>query len=458
MRGWIGRIAGLLTLLGGTVGLSAQPFAPAGDSERVVYRHANLIEGTGAPMRRDMAVVTRGPAIEAVVEDRALTPAQLQGARVVDLTGRYLLPGLIDSHQHLATPPNRLRAEALLRRQAYSGVTTIRVMADDLRSVAELARAARVGEIPGPNIHFAAVVAGRSFFDDPRTHAISQGTPLEPGDTPWAQAIDDDTDLVRAIARASGTGARAIKLYANLSPEQVRRLSEEAGRQGMLVWAHGMVFPTPPADVIAARPDVISHTCYLAYQAVERRPQSYQERTPIDPAPFMAGDNPVMARLFRQMDEQGIILDATLRVYREGDRRAAATGRPNHCTLALAARLTAQAHRAGIFISAGTDGETPREAAYPALFDELELLVREAGFTPLEAIRAATQFGSMAVGEGGYIGVIAPSYMADMVVLTRDPTVDIANMRSVLFTVLRGRRLDRRDYRPISRQEMPDRE
>lgn len=458
MRGWIGRLAGLLVLLGGAAELSAQPFAPAGETDRVVYRHANLIDGTGSAIRRDMAVITRGAGIEEVLADSALTSAQLRGARVVDLTGRYLLPGLIDSHQHLATPPNRMRAEALLRRQVYSGVTTIRIMADDLRSIAELARAARVGEIIGPDIHFAAVIAGRSFFDDPRTHAISRGTPMEPGDTPWAQAIDDDTDLVRAIARASGTGARAIKLYANLTPEQLRRLSDEARRQGMLIWAHGMVFPTPPVDVIAARPDVISHTCYLAYQAVERRPQSYQERSPIDPAPFMAGDNPVMVRLFRQMSEQGIILDATLRVYREGDHRAAATGRPNHCTLPLAARLTAQAHRAGVLIAAGTDGETPREATYPALFDELELLVNEADFTPLEAIRAATQFGSMAVGEGSNVGVIAPSYAADMVVLARDPTADIANMRSVVFTVLRGRRYERRDYRPISRQEMPDRE
>ena len=151
---------------------------------------------------------------------------------------------------------------------------------------------------------------------------------------------------------------------------------------------------------------------------------------PIDPAPFAGGDNPVMAGLFREMSARGIILDATLRVYREAERRAAAPGgRPAYCSLDLAARLTAQAHRAGVFVSAGTDGETPREAAYPALFDEIELLVRRAGFTPLDAIRAATQFGAMAVGEGSYIGVIAPTYAADMVVLERDPTADIANLR-----------------------------
>ena len=81
-----------------------------------------------------------------------------------------------------------------MRRDIYSGITATRIMADDLRSIAELDRAARVGEIAGPDLYFAALVAGRSFFDDPRTRAISGGG-WTPGETPWAQAIDERTDL-----------------------------------------------------------------------------------------------------------------------------------------------------------------------------------------------------------------------------------------------------------------------
>ncbi|MGQ0660915.1 amidohydrolase family protein [Sphingosinicella sp.] len=456
MIAWLTRFAACAAALFGAALAAAQPpFAPAPETERVVYRHATLIDGTGTAARRDMAVVTRGERIEAVLADAALTPAQTDGARVVDLSRRFLLPGLIDSHQHLATPPNRRQAEALMRRDIYSGITATRIMADDLRSIAELDRAARVGEIAGPDLYFAAVAAGPSFFADPRTRAISGGG-WTPGETPWAQAIDDRTDLPLAIARARGTGATALKIYANLSPRLVRRLTAEAHRQGLAVWAHGMVFPTPPADVIAAGPDVISHTCYLAYQAVERRPARYQDRAPIDPAPFASGDNPVMARLFAEMRRRNIILDPTLRVYREVERRSAGGGRPPYCTLDLAARLTDQARRAGVLLSAGTDGDTPREAAYPALFEELELLVSRAGMTPLEAIRAATRIGAMTMGQNRQMGVIAPGYRANLVVLERDPVADIANMRSVLFAVRRGRRFERADYRPISREEMPD--
>jgi imidazolonepropionase-like amidohydrolase len=400
-----------------------------------------------------MAVLTRGAMIEAVVPDAALSPAQLAGTRSVDLTGRFLLPGLIDSHQHMATPPNRARAEALMRRDIYSGITATRIMADDLRAIAELDRAARTGELAGPDLYFAALVAGDSFFVDPRTRAISGGG-LTPGQTPWAQAINARTDIPLAIAMARGTGATALKIYANLTPDLVRRLTREAHRQGLMVWAHAMVFPTRPVDVIAAGPDVVSHSCYLAYQLMAQAPPSYQQRVPVDPAPFASGDNAMLGALFHTMRVRGIILDATLRVYQELERRAAAGGRPIQCSLDLAARLTAQAHRAGVLISAGTDGDTPANSAWPALFEELELLVRRAGLTPLEAIRSATQIGAMSAGRGRHLGLVAPGYAADLVVLERDPVRDIANLRSVLFTVKHGRRFDRADYRPITPQEM----
>ena len=154
MAAILNRLIALALLLQASLALGQTPYAPAADTERVVYRHANVIDGTGGPVQRDMAVITRGAGIDAVVADSALAPAQLRGARIVDLTGRWLLPGLIDSHQHIATPPNRRQAEAILRRQAWSGVTTIRVMADDLRSVAELARARPGGRDRRPHNPF----------------------------------------------------------------------------------------------------------------------------------------------------------------------------------------------------------------------------------------------------------------------------------------------------------------
>lgn len=422
-------------------------FVPMEEGQRVVYRGATLIDGTGAPPRPNMAVITNGERIEAVLTVAQLTDAHFAGAAIVDLSGRYLLPGLIDSHQHLATPPNRRRAAALMRRHVYGGVTALRIMADDLRSIAELAREARTGEIAAPDLYFAAVAAGPSFFDDPRTQAISAG--WTPGTTPWAQAVDEATDIPLAVARARGTGATALKIYANLPPPLVRALAAEARRQGLEVWTHASVFPTSPAEVIAAAPDVISHTCSLAYQLSDPPPQSYQQRFPVDAAALASGDHPVMAGLFREMRQRGIVLDATLYFYQAVERTTAVSSRPPYCTLDTAARLTDQARREGVVIAAGTDADSPPSALLPALYDELELLVSRAGFSPAEAIRAATATAALAAGQETEMGTVEPDKLANLLVVRADPLADIANLRDIAFTVKRGRRFDRSDYRTI---------
>jgi len=419
------------------------PLEPPTSGTRLVYRHAELIDGTGHALERDMAVVTDGERIAMVMPDRQLTSTQLQGARQVDLTGKYLLPGLIDSHQHLATPPDRVEAEARLKRDIYSGITATRDMADDLRQIADITRAARVGEIPSPDIAYAALMAGPSFFDDPRTQAIAQGA--EAGKVPWEQAIDASTDMPLAVARAKGTYATAVKIYANLPGALVAKITREAHRQGMRVWAHGTVFPATPLEVVDAGVDTVSHTCYLAYQAMAKRPNSYQHRFPVDAA-FFTNDNPVMTKLFADMARRGTILDATLHVNREVEEAARKQNKPPLCTLAIGSKLTNQAYRLGVQISAGTDGDSPRGDAWPALFDEFQLLHDAAGLPAMAVIQAATLTGAKAMGAEKDMGSIEAGKLANMVVLAKNPLDDVTNFRSVVMTVKRGRAFMRSDY------------
>ncbi len=418
----------------------AAPFAPPADKSPTVYRHATLIDGTGAPAKPDMAVITEGERIAAVLPDASLSGAQLDGAKVVDLSGKFLLPGLIDSHQHFATPPDRAEAEARLRRDIYSGITATRDMADDLRQMGDIARQARVGEIASPDIYYAALMAGPSFFIDPRTQAIAQGAIA--GQVPWEQAIDENTDMPLAVARAKGTNATALKIYANLPGDIVAKITGEAHRQGMRVWAHGMVFPATPFEVVDAGVDAVSHSCYLAYQAMDRRPESYQQRFPLAASLFKR-DNPVMAKLFADMVERGTVLDATLHVYREVEAAAKEQRKPPLCTVALAAKLTNQAYRAGVTISAGTDGDTDAGDPWPALFDELELLNHSAGLPPSAVVKAATLNGAKAAGQEQEMGTIAVGKLANLVVLTANPLEDVKNFRTVVLTVKRGRAFQR---------------
>lgn len=425
--------------------------ALAADSGRALYTDATLIDGTGAPPRPHTDILVDGDRIIGVGAHGSLASS---GARTVDLTGKFVIPGLIDSHVHLATPPDRRAAEAVLRRNLYGGVTAVRDMADDLRSVAELARAAEAGEIVAPDIVFAALMAGPDFFADPRVAAASRG--WAPGTAPWMQAIDARTDLRLAVARAKGTGAAAIKIYADLPPALVNAITAEAHRQHMLVWAHSAVFPTRPADVIAAGPDTVSHVCYLAYQAEPVMLASYEDHTPVHEKLLAAtGDDPVMARLFAEMKRRGIILDATgsLFVSRDLERQKNPKLAPLRCTGPTTARLTGQAFRAGVTISAGTDTDGPPGDPWPAVHDEIFFLVHQAGMPAADAIRAATLNGARAMGRTKDMGSVEPGKLADFVVLTRDPLAKIENIQSIDTTVKRGHAFSRSAFQPARQEE-----
>ena len=421
----------------------------------VVYSGAAVIDGLGGPVRPDMAIITRGERIEAIIPQAELKLPP--GAEVVDVKGQFALPGFINSHEHLATPPNRKFAEAMMRRDLYGGVTAARCMGDDLRALAELARASRLAEIPGPDLYYAAVFAGPDFLQDPRLIACRQGTT---GVTPWIQAIDDKTDLANAVTLAKGTGAIAIKIYANLPAPLVAKIVAEAHRQGMQAWAHGMVFPTTPREVIDAKPDTVSHTGYLAYEAVEKRPQRYQERDkfPIDPAPFLNGDNKIMASLFDLMKERKIILDATNYVFETIEQMRARNPEnappPPYCSSKLAELLTAQAHKHGVLISAGTDSFAPAEDPYPALQGEIEILVRKVGMTPMDALRSATLISAMSMGQQTEMGTLEAGKLANIVFLSANPLDKIDAIRQVVLTVKRGAQYPRKNYVPITKAEV----
>ncbi len=443
------RIAGLVAIL---LALSAASAAadPGRILEPVIYTGATIIDGTGAKPRKGYSIVVLNRDIHIVAPDARARRIAGVTARVVDMTGTYALPGLIDSHQHLATVPDRSIAEAFLRRFVYSGVTALRDMAGDTRHLADLSRGARFEEFASPDIYYVALMAGPEFFDDPRTIDSARGE--TPGQVPWMQAITDQTDLKIAVAEAKGTGATAIKIYADLSQPLVAKITEEAHRQNMKVWAHAAVFPARPREVVDAGADAVSHACMLAYQAFAQMPPAYHHRPGVEDAMFAGGVKPELASLYADMKARGTVLDATLYVY-DVMWKIPNPQPPPYCTQALAAKLTRQAHDSGVEISVGTDADSDWDAPYPSLFDEMQLLVDKAGFTPMQAIRAATLIGARAAGQEKQMGTLEGGKLANIVFLSKNPLADIANMKSVVLTVKRGKEYARADYKPITKDE-----
>ncbi|HQX24196.1 MAG TPA: amidohydrolase family protein [Pseudomonadota bacterium] len=448
---------GACRLLGALCCIACFPPATAGDAipvepKRTIYAGATLVDGTGAPARRDVAIVVRGERIEAVVPAAELSADA--GAEMIDMRGRHVVPGLVNAHVHLATPPEPRRAAAMLRRSLYGGVTAVRSMADDTRAVADLARAARVGELAAPDIVFPALFAGPDFFHDPRVVAAARGETA--GTVPWLRAVTADTDLREAVTLARGAGATAIKVYAGLDAVTVGAIAREAHQQGLKVWAHAAVFPASPLEVAGAGVDTMSHVCMIAYQG-QAMPPAYHDRAPVDEARFVQGIPEAVREVYARMKDRGVILDATNYVYETIERMRAempeGQGPPTYCSARLAERLTAEAHRMGVEIAIGTDAFAPVDQPYPAVQREMEIFVTRAGMQPLEAIRSATLIGARALGREADMGSIEAGKLANLVFVASDPVADIGALRDVVLVVKRGTPFRRSDYVPITAAE-----
>lgn len=443
-----------LFALGGMFSTGSGAAASEAD-DKTLYLDITVIDGTGRASLLHQDMLVSGERIIALGAHGTLDGTQ--DARRVDLAGRFVIPGLIDSHVHLATPPDRARAEAILRRNLYGGVTAVRDMADDLRAAGELSRAALVGDIASPDIYYAALMAGPPFFEDPRVQSVSRGFPV--GSAPWMQKVDDSTDLRTAVTLAKGTSATAIKIYADLPARLVAAITAEAHRQHMLIWSHSAVFPARPAEVIDAGVDAVSHVCYLAYQIEPDIHRSYEDHSPVNEALLaQKGDDPVVAGLYRAMLANKTILDATgsLFVRDDAERQSHPDRRPLRCTGPAVIRLTKQAWRAGIPISTGTDSVAGYDHDWPDVDEELFFLARDVGMPPLQVIHSATLVGAKAAGQAHDMGSIEAGKLANFVVLTSDPIADIRNIQTVEMTVKRGRAYPRSDYRVTTEAEMGD--
>ena len=324
-----------------------------------------------------------------------------------------------------------------------------------MRALAELARESRLKKIPAPDLYYSALMAGPSFFKDPRPGMAAEGE--VPGAVPWMQAITPETDIREAVTLARGTWATGIKIYANLPAAEVRRIAEEGHKQGIKVWAHSMVFPAYPSEVVGAGVDVVSHVCRLAFEVAGQRPQEYHHKVALDFAALDAR-SPVLAGIFEQMAEQGTILDATLWLYANRENyeqeQPAEKRDASICPSAFAGAMTQFAFESGVDISTGTDGMLPYDADYPALFDELAILVEKAGMPPLQVIRSATYVGAKALGLEADRGTVEAGKRADLIFLSKNPLTDIDNMRSVVLTVKGGTDYPREAYKPIDKAEL----
>ena len=356
--------------------------------------------------------------------------SNIDSIQILDFSGHFVVPGLIDAHVHLASNPSKddnfeitkNRLDYLLK----NGVTSVRDMAGDTRFLNYLSRQASLDEISSPDIYFSALIAGESFFKDPRTELAAQG--VQVGKAPWMRGINVNSDLSQIIAEAKGTGATGLKIYADLDKSYVQRIVREAHAQKLKVWAHSTVFPARPSEVCQAGVDVMSHANYLAWEGEKEIPSDASNR-------FRKLDrfdisNSAFQTLMEEMESNQTILDATISVSKRSF--------PDSTLYNYGVALTKLAYKNNIPIGVGTDLPIDLAATVP-IFQEMISLEEDIGMETIDIIRGATIVNAQMIGKENDIGSIEIGKRANLIILKNNPIEDINQIKSISLVIKNGR-------------------
>jgi cytosine/adenosine deaminase-related metal-dependent hydrolase len=394
-----------------------------------LLRDITIIDGTGAPARTHMDLLITDGRIAAIGATGTLRTAG--DVPVSDLSGRFVVPGFIDAHVHLATFEREPAVQdALLRAALLGGVTTVRDMGGNIDEMRAIASRSRVASAPLARVFYSAVISGPEsmWFRNERRQYFAGRYPV--GRSPGVRELVSEAEVAAAIEDARRTGAQGIKLYANLPPALLTSLSAAAKRQGMRVWGHLDIGPGRPSDVVAAGVEAVSHANMFVSE-VTPRPWGTDSAARADRAaayPVTRPTDSAMRRLLAAMRAAGTALEPTLHIMSPSTRGSGGTVANGDTLFQFAVGMTRAANDMGIPVLAGTDGIG---RGTPNLHHELQLLVDRAGLSPVAALHAATLANARALGVADSLGSIAVGKRADLVVLDRDPLRDISNTLTV---------------------------
>ena len=427
---------------------AAQPTRP------LVLVNVRIVDGTGAPAIENGRIVIDGDRIVRV--GPAPAGAIPSGTDTLDLSGPTVMPGLIDSPFHIENDPK------LALRQLSHGVTAFRDPGQWDEKFDELRRMIREDGITGPRI----------FTTGPH---IDGDNPAYPADSVVAR----DAEEARRHAEASvAGGASALKIYYRLPFAAAKAVIDVCRARGIPCTAHLELLDA--RELIAAGLHGIEHITSFGVSLLPRREaEAYRQAVLASNEARRDGryrvfagvdlDGPRAQTLYATLRERNPFVDATLAVFERrppsppaapgsGETRrpspaapAPAGEQPDLAAMRAAGfvkmkQLTRRAAREGARVVVGGHTEVPFAGRGEAPWREMELLV-EAGFSPLEAIAAATSTAAGFLSRGKELGTLRPGFAADLVVLRGPPDRDISAIRTVERVMVAGRWIDLAKYR-----------
>ena len=390
-------------------------------AKTTIIRNGILIDGTGQPAAQNDAVVIQGDRIRSVGSiPPDINVEDLESVETIDAAGRWIMPGLIEGHCHLsfgqpampglsiargATSPefSTIRAAINAQKVLRTGVTSISIPGGTWFIDVALREAINAGLIEGPRIYCAGrfIVTYGSISDNEPSW---MGTP-EHSNGVLANSV---SEMITEVRRQCKHGVDFIKMadstwgdFQTISREELEAVVGEAHRRNARITIHSRGSDSTRVAAEAGV-DWIMHAD-LATEA----------------------DLEVVAEKGVRIMPTITFLKHAVEVGRDFGRSDREIDQIKH-NLEGGYSMLQHARAMGVKVLCGTDSGNSPVMPYGELHaNEMEILVKYGGYTPMEAIVANTRDNAFAVGQEGELGTIEAGKLADVLILDSDPLADI---------------------------------
>jgi hypothetical protein len=440
----------------------ATVISPSGASSATCITHVTVIDTENGKKLQDRTVIISGDRISEVRDSKGMKPPA--GTKMVDGSGRYLIPGLWDMHVHSVFAE---RLDSMFPVFVANGVLGIRDMGTSMSlvDIDRLRHETADGFRLGPRI----VAAGPILDGRPkplRPNFLAITTPEEGRDT---------------VRRLATSGADLIKVYSWLSRDTFLAIAAEANKRNVTVSGH-VPFSVSILEASDAGQKSMEHMfgVYLSCSSredelrsemlkggvnlsgsdrirleLDEAAASYDERKAANVFAHLAKNGtwlvPTFSAVLRDSEifDVHVTADARLKyippaIQKRWSEAASAGAAIKSKSFDRKLQIVGAAHRAGVPLLAGTDSAWIQPYTYAgfSLHDELALLV-QAGLTPMESLQTATINPARFLGMEKDLGTIEMGKVANLVLLDADPLADIHNTTRISAVFLGGKEFDR---------------
>ena len=419
------------------------------DPNAFAIRAVTLLPMTGAGAIANATVIVRDGRIASI--DSAGATSDVRGMRVVDGTGKFLMPGLIEMHTHLSK--TRASAMGLFVR---NGVTTLRDMGGDHQELLRWRAEVRSGTRIGPRI----LLAG-PYLESQANIERMRADPPEERVEPFERArigIGSPERARQVVDSLAALELDYLKIRTVANRETYLAINHAADAHGLDVVGH--VTGLPVELVLEAGQDGIEHFFYPALDDRTREERiaiwrefaargvaivptlvTFQNATLGDAERLRA----IVTDSFGRIDPRRRYLsrfltldwqEQALELVNDEDRAFVAS------IFRSTIRNTREMHEAGMDVLAGSDVAVLDIYPGSSLHEELGILVDSIGMSPMEALSRATARSAAFLGIADSVGTVEAGKVADLILLDSDPRADVRSLSRISAVILRGRLFD----------------